>query len=982
MNLRVNDINNHKPEISLNFFVLPGLIEPRLLTRKEINKDILVKEEVVYMTKTIPLDSTIGIVHIRDKDAELNGFIEGCEIYLTDEYTELKTPLYLEDYFELMDSLRQNSSLLHFSSDASLNNEIESLVSAEFKTNKHSRKATNEKKYFIRTNLNFRDLFLNSSRSSVIFSLELKSSDKGLNQKLVGIKNFKLFILNTNQSSIKGYNQVLDEDEIDPDVELIENQAELDETEDYDDDTNQYLGSGSTYKIEITEKNIVPIELAKINASDFDLNMPVKYKLILPGGCNRPQKAKYLQKKIKLIKCSCDLYKYISLDSFNGIIVLNKSIEREKGCLDFKYYISATDLVEQRLSSVLTFKIHINAHEDLGPKFEQSHFVFQIMENTVLESGFKIKLKESSLKRVKNLDFKIEELDQGQEDLQEYFTLQTNDHFLNLIIKKPFNYEIKNKYLFNLILLDKINSSKLDTSLIEINVLDSNEFRPEVRDIVIQNDENSVDLIVLNKTKVSNENYFILVNLDNLLKQQTSKSLIKIEAFDPDANGLVDGMILFETERISFFNSTRNFRQEEIQLNPPESIFSVSKSDGLLDVDLSDLNEEVIKTLFMCRLQIRIIDSSDSSPLSSNLNLIICFVRENTNQSVLLDLENSIYDKYSINRQNYLSTSKTSQIVVYKTNLTETLLKENLKSFRHILFTNQFPILILTVLILILLITLAVLFIVSILYSISICRLFKCKLVSDKEKKSDIKNADTRSNSDSSQLKSLLKENSLKAHEHGQLKFKISNLFCTEQKNELICSNICADHEEAKSTKFINEQNQQGDYLLDSPIVVRKLYETNDVETQQKYLKKYNLEYLFDDRVSTSSPKSLVDEKVKEMPNQQRKKKIKFNCQNTMLESPNGDKENQNLNSQSFVDDDFILPVKNNSTPYNYNHKNPSYEEYNNIQTISNTLYNQYNLNTSNTNSYKKCPIQPEDNIWIKKYQQEKNFLNEQDIVL
>ena len=39
------------------------------------------------------------------------------------------------------------------------------------------------------------------------------------------------------------------------------------------------------------------------------------------------------------------------------------------------------------------------------------------------------------------------------------------------------------------------------------------------------------------------------------------------------------------------------------------------------------------------------------------------------------------------------------------------------------------------------------------------------------------------------------------------------------------------------------------DYLLDSPIVLRRILydENNDVEAQKNYVKKYNLEYLYDE---------------------------------------------------------------------------------------------------------------------------------------
>lgn len=83
-----------------------------------------------------------------------------------------------------------------------------------------------------------------------------------------------------------------------------------------------------------------------------------------------------MQKRAKLIKCSFDLYKYLSIETLTGVISLNKSLDREQ-CSDFKYFIRATDLVEKRLSSVLTFKIHVNDLNDNGPKFEKNIMCFK-----------------------------------------------------------------------------------------------------------------------------------------------------------------------------------------------------------------------------------------------------------------------------------------------------------------------------------------------------------------------------------------------------------------------------------------------------------------------------------------------------------------------------------------------------------------------------------------------------------------------------
>lgn len=106
--------------------------------------------------------------------------------------------------------------------------------------------------------------------------------------------------------------------------------------------------------------------------------------------------------------------------------------------------------------------------------------------------------------------------------------------------------------------------------------------------------------------------------------------------------------------------------------------------------------------------------------------------------------------------------------------------------------------------------------------------------------------------------------------------------------------------------------------------------------------------------------------------------------------------KNSDQNSLNFEDDDFILPIK--SPNYMLNKKinyydHPSVHCYEdddiNLETVNNTIYNQFNLNP-NSISYKKCPMQPEDNIWIKKFntntfQPNSNYaspLNDQEILL
>lgn len=158
-----------------------------------------------------------------------------------------------------------------------------------------------------------------------------------------------------------------------------------------------------------------------------------------------------------------------------------------------------------------------------------------------------------------------------------------------------------------------------------------------------------------------------------------------------------------------------------------------------------------------------------------------------------------------------LSSPTTPIAIKANTKKIEHFLEKNFINIRNVLFKNQFPVLIFTVLILVLLITLTSLFIVSVWYSISICRLFKCTksnqkkpaVVNDTQTSNDkIKANNAKNESENSQVKSLLDQNrdqsSMQEFEQSQMKFKISKLFCSEQNKELLCTNICAESSEKK----------------------------------------------------------------------------------------------------------------------------------------------------------------------------------------
>ncbi len=61
VNVRVADVNDHKPEVAVSFFHMPSLIEPRMLIRKHLNSDLSDgSEQIVYLARNFPRNSVIG----------------------------------------------------------------------------------------------------------------------------------------------------------------------------------------------------------------------------------------------------------------------------------------------------------------------------------------------------------------------------------------------------------------------------------------------------------------------------------------------------------------------------------------------------------------------------------------------------------------------------------------------------------------------------------------------------------------------------------------------------------------------------------------------------------------------------------------------------------------------------------------------------------------------------------------------------------
>ncbi|CAF0819285.1 unnamed protein product [Brachionus calyciflorus] len=922
--IMVNDVNNHEPVINLNLFVITGLIEPKFLTTKNWNLNTVVKEDLIFLPKFIPINTTIGIVNVIDRDSGLNGQIDSCEIISNEE-----APIYLQSF----DDINPNSEI--YSSDLDLNEDIKSLIYPELKN--FNKKFKNEKKFFIRTGKNF-NKFHN-------YNLEIKCSDRGSLMRQISLKKLRLIILNAN----KIVNQYLDEDELDENFIFVE-----EEFDDYDQDFYQSMSNRLILKIDLNENNPMPIDLIKIKPSDFDLNTQVKYEFIMPVS----NKLNSTLNKAKIAKCSMGLMKFLSVNESTGIIGLNKSLDREE-CSKFKFLIKATNLYEHRISSFLTFKINVLDMDDNAPKFEQNYYVFDIIENT--NKTFKIKINDPDLKP--DYIFKLESLNDEHNipDLKDYFQIEKtyDPKSINLILSKNLEYSRRNKYLFNLIVLeiDKNDPGIVhsDSTLIEIIVLNEKELRPCVKKLIILGDLATKNFSL--SKKLNNENFFFQTNLDHLIDKlkitEPFKGMAFLNVLKIDVAKTKNDLIHFYIHTLEFYDSVPNFKNKSKFVFPSEmdstQLFLLDESTGVLNIDLTSFNNLHPKliTPFICVLGIRV--KNLTNELTSNFSVILSLNLEKTSQIEFLKLENYLNDIYSIYHKTLFTTIKANLSEKY-------FLKENFKTIRSALVNSHLPLLILTIVIIFLLVILMVLFIISILYSITFCNFFNCRDKTDGLRVNDTCQTNLLSRALINDPKS-----------HGWLRFKISKLFNQENKTRVnVCPNVCLNPIEnnKNNSKFV-QKNDQNDYLLDSPILVRKIFESDNEEAKEKYLKKYHLEYLFDN--SPVKKNEIIQNEKK------KSKKVLLKCSETKY----GNKfeniscsENEDEND----DDDFIIPM---------GKSNKKTVCFKNQEMFNSTIYNnQFRLNSS---SYMKSPIQPDDSVWIKKLnsnQMSCSGLNNNEIVL
>jgi len=169
VNIKVNDVNNHRPEINTNFFLVNGFIGTRSVITRDVNENSFKKEDLVYLKRSLPANTAIGLLNVADRDSYTNGLIENCQLNHLNLKLNQKPILHLDEI-----TYEFNTSFL-FTSDSKLNKELESLYKSDIKVPERE----NEKKYLIRTSFDLND------ENGESYDLEIKASDNGIFNKLI-----------------------------------------------------------------------------------------------------------------------------------------------------------------------------------------------------------------------------------------------------------------------------------------------------------------------------------------------------------------------------------------------------------------------------------------------------------------------------------------------------------------------------------------------------------------------------------------------------------------------------------------------------------------------------------------------------------------------------------------------------------------------------------------------------------------------------
>ena len=275
------------------------------------------------------------------------------------------------------------------------------------------------------------------------------------------------------------------------------------------------------------------------------MNSKCRYEILLPSQIS-PSDLNLSVASTNLIRCSTELIQFLNIDSNTGVVTLNSTLNRQK-CRDYLFFIKAIDVYQERLSSMLNFKIRVMNNL---PKFHHRKYVFNFTKDTSTSNTIK-KIDLTKYIRIE----RVSEPSNGVEFRLDSFSNQTHfsiDKNNNLIVEKKLNYESQKKYRLNLILSQM--GKDVDMTVIEINVIDQNEHSPKVIAVVRANKFSNVSRISDDLT------YMLTANLSSIMLPVNESSnfyldLIRIEAIDVDTN---TSEIDYSIETVQYFELETN----------------------------------------------------------------------------------------------------------------------------------------------------------------------------------------------------------------------------------------------------------------------------------------------------------------------------------------------------------------------------------------------------------------------------------------
>ncbi|XP_061442456.1 protocadherin beta-16-like isoform X6 [Rhineura floridana] len=175
---------------------------------------------------------------------------------------------------------------------------------------------------------------------------------------------------------------------------------------------------------------------------------------------------------------------YFQLDSHSGNIILKDKIDREALCGQNDPCLLLSEIVLEDPLKMYRIEVQIEDVNDNSPKFSKNQFIFEIPEQTHINTRFPLERAEDS--------------DKGKNTVQNY-TLSPNEHFrldvpshsdgtiyADLVLEKQLDHEVETLLFLILSAVDGGIPQKTGTAQIIIEVLDANDNAPQFNKALYQ----------------------------------------------------------------------------------------------------------------------------------------------------------------------------------------------------------------------------------------------------------------------------------------------------------------------------------------------------------------------------------------------------------------------------------------------------------------------------------------------------------------